>query len=806
MDTIVQDLRYAVRTLLKSPGFTLLALVTLALGIGANTAMFSVVDAVLLRPLPYREQGRLVYLTEKSPQLGTMMVAYPDYLDWRTETRTFEDLAVYNRYQNLNLTGAAEPERIPTALVTANVFRVLGARPALGHDFAPDEDRRGAPREVMLSDGLWRRRFGADASIVGKTVSFDGQSYTVVGVMPRDFVFGAGVEQWAPLGPVLDDNWMNRGNHLGLVAVGRMKPGVTVAQATQDIAAVARRLEQQYPASNGGIGVNVYLMNDVAVGGTRPALLSLLGAVGFVLLIACANLAHLMLARATRRQREVALRAALGASRGRLLRQFLTESLLLALLGGALALLLAWWGTGLLRAFGAGRIPRAGSIAVDARVLGFTLGVSILTGLAFGVVPALRVARTALHDALKEGARTTDAGPGRHRLRSFLVTGEVALSFVLVIAAGLLVRSIVNLQRVHTGFDAAGVLVADIALPRVKYAPGEPAHGFFRQVLERLHAIPAVRYAAVASPMPFGQGGWQAGITIDGVAEPGPGQNPLVDAALVSADYFRAMGIPLLAGRFFTDQDDGRVAGAVIVNAAMAKRFWPGRPAVGGRIHFGPASANEPWLTVVGVVGDVKQEALEEDPRPTFYLSYLQHDVSTLTVVVRSGGDPAQLVPELRDAVRSVDRDQPLFGVSTLGRLVAESEAPRRFMMSLFGLFAGLALVLAAVGTYGVMVNLVAQRTHEMGIRIALGARADDVLALVVGQGMRAVAAGLAAGAIIALALTRLVARLLYGVSATDLPTFVVAALVLTGVGVLACWVPARRAAKVDPMVALRSE
>ncbi len=806
MDSLIQDLRYSARTLRKSPGFTLVAVLTLGLGIGANTAIFSVVNAVLLRPLPYRDPRRLVLVTERMPQFPQMMVAYADFLDWRAGSRSFEDLAVYNRYRNLSLTGDGEPERIPTAFVTANLFGVLGVRPALGRELRPADDLRGAGKVAVLSDGFWRRRFGADPRIVGREVTYDGERYTIVAVMPRGFAFAAGVEQWVPIGPFIDDNWMSRNQHNGLVAVGRLKPGVTLDGATADLAAVARRLEEAYHATNAKVGVAVHALSELAVGGIRPTLLALVGAVGFILLIACANLAHLTLARASRRRREVAIRGALGASAGRLARQCVTESVVLSLWGGALGLLIAWWGTGLLRTYGAGRVPRAMEIGVDGWVLAFTAGIALLTGLAFGLVPARQAGHSSVHDALKEGARSGDAGPGRARLRAALVAIEVALSFVLVIASGLLVRSIAILQRVNPGFEPSQVLTANIELAPGRYTPSGGAQIFFRQVLDRLRATPGVRYAGATSPMPFGLGGWQTGITVEGMPEPGPGQNPLIDAAKVSGDYFRAMGIPLQEGRFFSNLDDDRTEGVVIVNAAMARRFWPGRSAIGGRIHFGGPGSATPWMTVVGVVGDVKQGALEAEVRPTFYLSYLQQPVNGLTLVLRTTDTPERLVPALREAVRTVDPDQPIFGVETLQGLVADSEATRRFILSLFGLFAGLALVLAAVGTYGVMSSLVAQRTREMGVRIALGAGAPRVLGMVMGQGMGAVALGLVAGTMVALALMRGVAKLLYGVSATDPLTFAAASLLLAGVGALACYLPARRAARVDPVVALRSE
>ena len=806
MDTLLADLRYALRTLRRSPGFTAVAVLTLALGIGANTAIFSVVNAVLLRPLPFHDPDRLVLLWERSPQLEFMTVAYPDFVDWREQSRAFEDIAVFNRYRTLNLTGVAEPERLATAVVTASLFPVLGAQAAVGRTFLPNEDHPGAPRTIVLSYGLWQRRFGSDPSLVGRALTLDGQSYTVVGVMPRGFQYPRGVEVWAPLGLFLDAGMRNRANHPGLVGLARLKPGVSLDQARVELSGIARRLGQQYP-TNAAIGASMTPLVDVVVGGgVRRTLLVLLGAVGFVLLIACANVVNLLLARGAVRSGEIAIRAALGAGRVRVLRQLVTESLVLSLTGGAGGLLIAAWGVELLRAFAPDSLPRVAEIRIDGWVLGFTLVLSMIAGVVFGAAPLVQSARADLAGTLKAGGRGTTAAPSRHRLRSGLVAAEVALSLVLLTGAGLLLKSFVRLQQVDPGFDSKGVITFQVALPPAKYPTGPATAGFFRQALERAEAVPGVTAAAWVDPLPFSTGGWQAGVTLEGVPEPVPGDNPLLNASVVSPDFFRAMGVPITAGRAFSAHDDERAPRVAIVNRALVRRYWPGQNAVGKRVKFGPASSASPWMEIVGVSGDIRRTGLDAEAQAELYFPYARQPLRALTLVARTVGDPADYIRPLRGAVLALDPDQPVYNVRTMEQLLADSLVARRFSMTVLAVFAVVALLLALIGIYGVLAQFVAQRSNEMGIRVALGARAPDVVRLVIHQGMRPVAWGLAGGLVGALGLTRVLATLLFDVKPSDPATYAGVVALLAGAALLACYLPARRATKVDPVIALRYE
>ncbi len=783
MDTLLADLRYALRTLRRSPGFTAVAVLTLALGIGANTAIFSVVNAVLLRPLPFHDPDRLVLLWERSPQLEFMAVAYPDFVDWREQSRAFEDVAVFNRFRTLNLTGVAEPERLATAVVTASLFPVLGAQAVVGRTFLPDEDHPGAPRTVVLSYGLWQRRFGSDPSLVGRALTLDGQSYTVVGVMPRGFQYPRGVEVWAPLGLFLDAGMRNRANHPGLVGLARLKPGVSLDQARVELSAIARRLEQQYP-TNTAIGASMTPLMDVVVGGgVRRTLLVLLGAVGFVLLIACANVVNLLLARGAVRSGEIAIRAALGAGRVRVLRQLVTESLVLSLTGGAGGLLIAAWGVELLRALAPDSLPRVAEIRIDGWVLGFTLVLSMIAGVVFGAAPLVQSARADLAGTLKAGGRGTTAAPSRHRLRSGLVAAELALSLVLLTGAGLLLKSFVRLQQVDPGFDSKGVITFQVALPPAKYPTGPATAGFFRQALERAEAVPGVTAAAWVDPLP-----------------------PLLNASVVSPDFFRALGVPITAGRAFSAHDDERAPRVAIVNRALVRRYWPGQNAVGKRVKFGPASSASPWMEIVGVAGDIRRTGLDAEAQAELYFPYAQQPLRALTLVARTVGDPADYIRPLRGAVLALDPDQPVYNVRTMEQLLADSLVARRFSMAVLVVFAVVALLLALIGIYGVLAQLVAQRSNEMGIRVALGARAPDVVQLVIHQGMRPVAWGLAGGLLGALGLTRVLTTLLFDVRPSDPATYAGVVALLAGAALLACYLPARRATKVDPVIALRYE
>ena len=824
MQTLWQDLRYGARMLFKQPGFTLIAVITLALGIGANTAIFSVINAVLLRPLPYPESDRLVLYNERSPQMDGMSISWPNYSDWRAEQSVFEEMGVFNR-GDYNLTGAGEPERIQAGQVTASLFTTLRAQAALGRVFNADEDKPGGPPVVVLSHGLWQRRFGGEAGIVGRTLNFNDRNYTVLGVMPPGFRMPSRVEMWAPVGQLSDQpSWKERGNHPGLYGVARLKPGVSLEQARAAMDNIATGLEKLYPNSNKDNRVRMIPLLENYVSDVRRALWVLAGAVGFVLLIACANIANLLLARATTRRKELAVRTALGAGRWRIVRQLLTESLLLAVLGGALGLLLATWGVELILKANPDAIPRAAEIGLDNRVLGFTFAVSLLTGLIFGLLPAWQASRVDVHETLKEAGRGNSGG--RQWLRGSLVVTEIAAALVLLVGAGLLIRSFYRLHQVNPGFSYERLWSANITLPEKKYG-SERQIEFWRQLTERLRTVPGVEAASVASGLPLGNNGWQTSFAVAGRPAPSPGQAPLMEACLVSPDYFRAMSIPLKAGRYFNEQDNlqhlaGRdlsklgeeertVAGlnVIVIDEEFARRHWPNENAVGKRIQLGGgvADMNLPLVTVAGVVGRVKMESLSggSDYVQGYFCS-LQLPRTGMTAVIKSRVEPASLTAAVRAQVAALDPTQPIFGIRTMEQIRDESVAAEKLNVMLLLLFAAVALVLALVGIYGVMSYAVTQRTHEIGIRLALGAQTNDVLRLVVGQGMLLTATGIGVGLALALGLTWLMKALLFGVSATDPLTFAGVAFLLAGVALLACWIPARRATKVDPMIALRCE
>ena len=822
MQTLLQDLRYGARMLLKQPGFTLIAMLTLALGVGANTAIFSVINAVLLRPLPYAESERLALYNERSPQMDGMSISWPNYTDWRAQQRVFEEMAVFNR-GDYNLTGVGEPERIQAGQVTASLFTTLRAHAALGRVFTADEDKPGGPRVVVLSYGLWQRRFAGDPQIVGKTLNFNDRAHTVIGVMPQGFRFPSRVEMWVPVGQLSDQpSWKQRGNHPGLYGVARLKPGVTIEQARMDMDNIAAGLEKLYPNSNQDNRVRIMPLLENYVRDVRRALWVLFGAVGFVLLIACANIANLLLARATTRAKELAVRAALGAGRWRIVRQLLTESVLLAAMGGALGLLLATWGVDFILKTSPDAIPRAQEIGLDSRVFIFTLAVSILTGLVFGLIPAWQASKLDPHETLKEAGRGNSGS--RQWLRSSLVVTEVAAALVLLVGAGLLIRSFYRLHQVDPGFSYERLWSANITLPERKYSPQQRIE-FWERLTEKLRAVPGVEAAAVASGLPLGNNGWQTSFTIEGRPAPPPGQRPLMEACAVSPDYFRAMGIPLRAGRYFTEQDTHRPTtgpmpsnlgeegryyfslNAIIIDEEFARRHWPNEDAVGKRVRLGGSDPQSPLATVVGVVGRVKMESLSGGTNYVQgYFPSLQLPFGGMTAVIKSRVEPASLSAAVRSQVAALDSNQPIYNIRTMEQIRDESVATEKLNLTLLILFASVALVLALVGIYGVMSYAVTQRMHEIGIRVALGARGVDVLRLVVGHGMLLAGAGVVIGLAMAYGLTRLMSALLFSVKPTDLPTFTAVTLLLVVVALLACWIPARRAAKVDPVVALRFE
>ena len=822
MNTIFQDLRYGMRMLLKTPAITFIVVLALALGIGANTAIFSVLNAVVLRPLPYDKPNELLFLNERSAVLDEMSISYPNFTDWRNQNHVFEKIGVYNR-NSYNLTGYGDAERILTGQCSADLFSALRASPLVGRVFTNDEDKPGAPPVVILSYALWQRRFGGQNSILNQPITLNGKSYTVIGVMPPDYAYPSRVEMWVPVGPLSDDpSWKERGNHPGLYAVARLKPGMTQAQAQADMNTIAANLNKQYPNSNAQDGVRIRTLTEIVVGQTvKDTLWILFGAVAFVLLIACANIANLLLARATGRRKEMAIRAALGAGRGRIARQLLTESLLLAIVGGVLGLAIAQAAIKFILYMSPTAIPRSREIAVDWRVLAFTLGVSVVTGILFGLVPALQAGEVDVHETLKEAGRGTSA---RHWLRSSLVIVEVATTMVLLVGAGLMIRSFYRLENVNPGFSYENLTSFTVALPQKKYASLEQRATFFNQLVQNLKTMPGVQYVGAASGLPLGNNGWQTSFMIDGRPKPPPAESPLMEACTVTPDYFRAMNIPLLRGRYYNDHDDrsfiaGKdlsklnegqriVAGTnvIIIDEEFAKRYWPGEEAVGKRIKFGPDESST-LLEVVGVVGRVKMEALDDDSnRVQGYFSFAQVPFTGMTIVVKGTGDPNQLIAAARNQVRTLDSDQPIYNIRTMDEIRGESVAPQRLNLMLLSIFAGIAFVLAIVGIYGVMSYAVTQRTHEIGIRMAIGAQPRDVFRMILGQGMLLTLIGMVAGLVGAFALTRLMATMLFSIKPTDPLTFAVVAVLLVAVALIACYIPGRRATKVDPVNSLRYE
>jgi len=817
MQTLLQDLRYGARMLWKNPGFTLIAVITLALGIGANTAIFSVVDAVLLRPLPYKEPERIALVQQHMPKLGWYYggVSAPELLDYIAGNETFAEMAGYGII-NLNLTGEREPQRLQVARVSPGLFPLLGVTPLLGRGFSAEEDEVGKDRVAALSEGLWRKHFGADPNIIGRVVKLDEQPYTVIGVMPSRLQFppaeaagaalAGGIELWTPLA-LTDDEKQARRRDSNFSLIGRLKPGVKLEQAQADMAAIAASIERRYPDVYRGstrIAATAVGLAKHTTQSVRFMVLMLFGAVGLVLLIACANIANLQLARAAGRASEIAIRSALGASGWRIARQVLTESLLLALVSGVAGMLLAVWALDLIVKFGPENIPRLKEVSLDPHVLGFTLLVTLLTGVLFGLAPALRGARTNLAEALNGSRRASGAG-GREgaRLRNTLVILETALAVVLLIGAGLLINSFVRLLRTPPGFNPEGVVVARTTLPAARYPEAERGKAVYRQALERIATLPGVQSVGVASTLPLATE-WQIGFLVEGGGER---DFHTAYGSWVSNDYFRAMGISLKKGRAFTDEDRTDTTPIIVVNETMARRFWPGQEAIGKRIRWGGWNP-QGWLTIAGVVADVKLSSLEAESPPTVYMPVFQipRIRRDAVFIARTTADPASLAAAMRREIGAVDADLPIYDIRTMNQVIAESMARRRFTMGLLTIFAIAALSLATLGLYGVLSYAVTQRTREIGVRMALGGRRRDVLRLVVGQGMKMALIGALAGLIASFALTRLMKGLLFGVSPSDPLTFASVALLLTMVALVACWIPARRATKVDPMVALRCE
>ena len=806
---MLQDIRYAVRKLSRTPGFTTIAAFTLALAIGATTAIFSVIDGVLLKPLPFREPERVVRVTNLRD--GNRMVSsVPDFLDIRAQSKSYASLAALDN-QAMNLTGGSEPERISAARVGATFWSLLGVTPQVGRGFAPNEDSQSAARTVVLSDGLWKRRFGGDRRIVGKTIALDGNSFTVIGVAPAGFSFPDRPDVWIPLVFAQDDlNPDGRGAHwMGIM--GRLAPNVTVTQATSELVTITRRLEQQYPESNTNMSGAVIPMQEYLVGDVRPALYVMLGAVAFVLLIACANVANLLLVRAASRESEMAVRTALGAGAWRLVRQLVIESVLLAMIGGVFGTLLALWGVDLLLSMAPNGLPRINEVTVNGSVLVFTAGVTVVTGVLFGLFPALHAARANVGGMLKEGMRGSSGGVASRRARNTLVMAEMALAVVLLVGAGLLIRSFSKLLAVDPGFRAERVVTFAFAAPDTKYGQYAQRRELVSNLVERMKRVPGAQGAAVVTGLPLSNIMMRTSAHIVGTPPERPGERKSTDVAMATPGYFTTMGIPLVAGRDFTDRDGSGAPVVSIVNQEFVKRYFPNENPIGKRIELGwdqdTASTGGNMTLggeIVGVVANVKRRGLSQEVFPETYASYMQPTFSNFSVVVRSTADPSTVMAAIRAQIRELDRDLPLSDLRQLKELVAASVSRPRFYTTILGVFASIALILAAVGIYGVISYAVSLRTRELGIRIALGATGRQVSGLVLQQGVGLAIAGVAVGGAGAYWLTRLLSKLLFGVSATDPLTFFGVAALLTAIAAIASFVPARRAAKVDPLLAMR--
>ena len=815
MNTLWQDLRYGMRMLLQHPGVTVIAVITLALGIGANTAIFSVVNAVLLRPLPYPNADRLVAVAENSLESPDISVAYPDYLDWRAQQSVFEEMSARMPTGGI-ISGANEPERVLGRHVTSSFFSTLGVQPVLGRAFTDAEDKPGVPPVMVISYGLWQRQLGGASDAIPKSIVYNGEPWTVIGVMPSWFEFygrtNLNNDIFVPLGRLNDWDFTQDRNSHTVQVTARLKPGVRIEQARAELSALSARMASQYPASNTGVGATTRSLLDDYVGDSRQSLRVIFTAVAFMLLIACANVANLMLARATTRRREIALRLALGASRWRIVRQLLTESLMLAVVGGAFGVLLATWGVSLLSKLNTGEWSRIDEVSIDGRVLAFTFLITLIVGVLSGLFPALQNSRFGLNEALKEGDRISSAGAGG-RLRRSLVAVEVALALMLLVGAGLTIRSFARLTSVEPGFDPRNVLTFRMRLPDGKYKEESQTFGFCREAMSRVSALPGVERVAVATGFPLGRA-TDSGYEVEGQPERLTGRWLPSFRQDVSEDYHKTLKIPLLEGRLFNAQDSENSPLVVIVDQEFVARNFPNQPArevLGKRPRFGGDS--DGWREIVGVVGHVKQSGLNEESRAQIYRPWTQIEPkwrANLTratdMIVKTSVDPVSLIGAIKREIRVIDKDQPIAQVQTLDDKLSDSIAPQKFTRLLLGIFALMALSLASAGIYGVMSHAVTQRTHEIGVRMALGARQLDVLKLMVGQGMSLVVIGLVLGLAGAYATTRLMTSLLFDVTPKDPITFLVVTVVLAIVAFLACYIPARRATKVDPLVALRYE
>lgn len=812
METVLRDLRYSVRILVKSPGFAAVAILSIAIGIGANTTVFSVINAVLLKSVPYKEPGSLALVWGDSRAENNLrkhnQVSATDIADYRAQNSVFEDVATYTGWFPI-LSGAGEAERIPAIQVGDGYFKIMKGAPILGRVFTPEEQVDGKDFVVILGNGLWQRRFGGDPNIVGKNITLNGRAYNIVGVMGADFrplpasLVSPEGQFYRPVAENYDEEDRDS-RHLR--AIARLKPGVTIEQAQGELSVIAQRLEQTHPLTNKDYGIAVVSITDEITGSIRATLLMVFGAVFFVLLVACANVANLLLARATVRHKEITIRSAIGAGRSQLIRQLLTESLLLAMLGGALGLLMATWGTSVVAATGARINPMFQDVHLDMRCLAFTVGVSILTGLIFGLAPALQVSKPNLSESLKEAGRGSGPAANRNRLRSVLVISEIAMTLVLLVCAGLLIRTVIRLQNVDTGFNAKNILAMNIGLPAIKYPKPEDVIAFNKKIGERIAALPGVKAVGTTSVLPLSDNFDGRGLAVEDHPKP-PGEEISVDLYVTTPGYLQAMEVPLLKGRLITEQDLKDSTNVALINRTMAEQLWPNQDPLGKRIKFpGSEKRPQPWREIVGVVTDVSQYALDKKAPMQIYLPHTQFPTSFNSIVVKTDSDPTTMIGAIRREIQAVDKDQAVFNVTTLEQLMGDSIRIRKFFMLLLLVFAGLALLLAAVGIYGVMSYVASQRTYEIGIRMALGAQTRDVLKLIIGNGMTLALIGVVAGLGGAVVLTRLLSSLLFGVSTTDAATFISVSVGLILVALLACYIPARRATKVDPLVALRYE
>lgn len=807
MQTLWQDLKYGFRMLAKQPTFTFIAVITLALGIGANAAIFSVVNSLLLRPLPYKDADKIVWIWETNPSNNVFeeTASPPNFADWKAQAKSLEVMAASARTAVI-LTNQGEPERIPGLAVTDGFFSVLKAQPKLGRVFSTEEDLPNAQRTVVLSEGLWQRRFGSDEKIIGKTITLNGNPCEVVGVMPKEFSNprpdAQAPELWVSFR--LDYAKANRrGDFLGVIA--RLKDGISIKQAQAEMDTITANLSQQYPVTNTNWGARVLTLHERILGDVNKPLLVLMAAVCFLLLIACANVANLMLVRANGRRKEIAIRAAIGASRWRVFKQMLTESVVLSLLGGICGLLLAVWGVGVIVSLLPENMPRVAEITLDNRVLLFTLSVSLLTGIIFGLVPAWQAANPQVGECLKEGGREGADGAKSNRIRNVFAVVEIALALVLLVGAGLMVRSFMNLQKLDPGFDSNRILTTQIQLPSARYKEDAQLSAFANQLIEKVNPLPDVESVALMSDLPLSGGSNYLGFGIEGKPQP-PGA-PMQDAIAHSAspDYFKTMSIQLKRGRLFTNQDDDKTQGVVVINETMAKRYWKSEDPLNKRITTADG-VDGPWMTVIGIVEDVRHESLNENPYPQMYSPFVQQPSSLFYLVIKTKTDTSNVIGSVRNQVKELDSNIPVFNIKTMEEILSTSVARQRFSMLLILVFAVLALLLAAIGIYGVISYAVTQRQHEIGVRMALGARDTDILRMVIKQGFKLVLIGIGIGLVAVFALTRLIKTLLFGVSATDPLTFSAIAILLSVVALLACYIPARRATKTDPMIALRCE